>query len=343
MFVLHIMVCDKFMPDYIEMIDSNFNKNEHFFAFITTERYEYGLKKSENIKFFPSNKGIFEVLPKFAFKADKIIIHGLWRKKINQLFYENQILLKKTYWIMWGGDFYFPHQHDELQKFMIQNVAYFITDFSYDVKYIRKNYSARGIWLKFFGYECSYFKDDIKKVDKKTDTIRLLVGNSGDQTNHHIEILNKLSKFKDENIEIYCPLSYSITSKEYLQEVLQIGQSIFKNKFKPLLELIPQKKYYEFLSTIDIAFFNHNRQQAFGNITTLLSLGKKIYIRKGNAVDLYLKDKGIIFYNMCDEISLNLLSDNDIKHNISILKKYLSKSIFLQSWRNFFGNQNNKS
>ncbi len=34
------------------------------------------------------------------------------------------------------------------------------------------------------------------------------MGNSANPTNNHIEVLNKLLKFKDEDIEIIAPLSY---------------------------------------------------------------------------------------------------------------------------------------
>ena len=41
---------------------------------------------------------------------------------------------------------------------------------------------------------------------------------------------------------------------------------------------MPFNQYLEFLGKIDIAIFNHRRQQGFGNAITLLGLGKKVYL-----------------------------------------------------------------
>ena len=42
---------------------------------------------------------------------------------------------------------------------------------------------------------------------------------------------------------------------------------------------LPLSDYLKILGKIDIAIFNHERQQAVGNITSLLGLGKKVYIK----------------------------------------------------------------
>lgn len=53
---------------------------------------------------------------------------------------------------------------------------------------------------------------------------------------------------------------------------------------------MPFEEYLGLLAKIDIAILNHKRQQAMGNITTLLGLGKKyilgigMILRVGNSV-----------------------------------------------------------
>lgn len=43
----------------------------------------------------------------------------------------------------------------------------------------------------------------------------------------------------------------------------------------PIVDFMDFNEYINFLSTIDIAIFNHKRQQGMGNIITLLGMGKK--------------------------------------------------------------------
>ena len=44
----------------------------------------------------------------------------------------------------------------------------------------------------------------------------------------------------------------------------------FWRKFKPLVDFMPFDEYLNLLAKVDIAIFNHKRQQAMGNTTILL-------------------------------------------------------------------------
>ena len=110
----------------------------------------------------------------------------------------------------------------------------------------------------------------------RSDEIVIQIGNSGDCTNNHIEIINNLKKYKEDNIKIIVPLNYG--NKEYIEKVVIEGKRIFGEKFQPILNHLDMKKYYELLSNVDVAIMNHLRQQAAGNIVILLYLGKKVYL-----------------------------------------------------------------
>lgn len=51
-----------------------------------------------------------------------------------------------------------------------------------------------------------YHEYSINNVSKTKENIIIQVGNSADCTNDHIEVFNKLKRYK--NIKIICPLSY---------------------------------------------------------------------------------------------------------------------------------------
>ncbi len=68
----------------------------------------------------------------------------------------------------------------------------------------------------------------------------------------------------------------------YKQEIINIGDKLFSNQFYPIIELMEYNDYLSFLNSVDIAIFNHNRQQAVGNIILLLSMGKTIYLSEEN-------------------------------------------------------------
>jgi hypothetical protein len=107
---------------------------------------------------------------------------------------------------------------------------------------------------------------------KQHTGINILVGNSADPSNNHLDVLDKLEAHKNENIKIYVPLSYG-------NQVIAEEKKRFGDKFIPRTEMMPFQNYLEFMGLIDIAIFNHKRQQAIGNTITLLGLRKKVFIR----------------------------------------------------------------
>ena len=66
--------------------------------------------------------------------------------------------------------------------------------------------------------------------------------------------------------------------------MIAVGQEIFGEKFVPLVELMDVQKYWQLLNGCKIGIFNNDRQQAMGNINTLLALGAKVYIRRDTSM-----------------------------------------------------------
>lgn len=326
------MILDKFIPNFIEFVDKHFEQKDHKYLLITSEKYNYGLKKEHNIEFLHTDDDIFTTLVQYMNEAKKIVLHGLWREKVNLILKENPLLLKKCFWIMWGGDFYFPQKQSELQKYVIENVPYLVTGTKGEVDYVRNNYNAKGEHIEAFVYTSNLFKE-IKSSPKIDDKIRILVGNSSTETNQHFEVFNKLEIYKNENIEIFVPLSYG--DFKYGMQVMKVGYEIFGDKFKPIIDFMNEQDYYKFLSTIDIGIFNHNRQQGMGNIITLLGMGKKVYMNPEVTTYEMFIDKNIKVdrFKLFD---LNLLTPKIVQKNISLIEKYFSEDEFSKQLSKLF-------
>ena len=206
-------------------------------------------------------------------EADKIILHGFWYDKLCEIFLENEEFFEKTYWNMWGGDFYFPDKQSNLKKEMIKNIRNFITYIKDDLEYVKKHYGAYGSLYNSFMYPSNMYKKILFKK-KNTKTINIQVGNSADPTNNHLEVFKKDAQIDKKHIKIFVPLVYG--DEQYAKKVIFEGKKLFKSKFIAIKKRMPYKKYLQFLFNIDIAIFAHERQQAMGNTITLLGKGKKV-------------------------------------------------------------------
>lgn len=340
--ILHLGPCDKFIPPFIEFIKDNFDFNDHLFL-LTNSMSENEMVNHSNVKL--SGKGKLSKVKHYALvikkmnQADKIILHSLFDIKIVQILFFSPWLLKKCYWVMWGGDLYSYqlgkrnkswYKNEFFRRPVIKNMGHLVTYIKGDVDLARKWYGAKGEY-----HECLMYLSNIYKTldipNTQSDTINIQIGNSADLSNNHIEIFDKLLPFKDKNIRIYAPLSYG--DKAYAKEVVSKGKELFGDKFTALTEFMPFEQYLQFLGSIDIAIFNHKRQQAMGNTITLLGLGKTVFIRSDTTQWQFFKDKNIEIY---DSIKLDSIDKKEHLDNIRKVKEYFSEETLKKQLKELF-------
>jgi hypothetical protein len=217
---------------------------------------------------------------------------------------------------------------EKIRGFVIKRIGFLLTYVKGDVDLARKHYDARGQYLETIGYLSNVIPSHTSCFENnKKNNINILVGNSADPTNNHFEALDRLAKFKDENIQIYAPLSYG--DKKYARKVIDYGNSIFGDRFIGLNEFIKYEEYIVFLKKIDIAIFNHQRQQAMGNTICLLAMGKKVYLREGTTHKKFFSDLGVKTFNMDN---LDIFEEYSIEKNSEILVDYFSLHKLKSQW-----------
>ncbi len=352
---LHIMHNEKFTSPYIEFINENFKKEEHFFLIIGGfSKNEIPWKKYEN-NFYceeitQKNKilKIWELLKLFIFMNNffktsyKIYFHGLFgMDKILFLFIFRKYL-KKSYWGIWGGDLYSYKNRKKgflrkiyykIEDYVKGNFSGYITHIKGDYELAQKWYGAKGKYFDCFMFPSNLYKNlEINKIEK--EYISIQVGNSAASSNNHFEILKKLEKYKNKNIKIYCPLSYG--DKIYAEEVIKEGKEIFKEKFIPMTEFLEYLKYMEFLSHIDIALFAHDRQQAVGNITSLLSMKKTVYLKEEVTTYSMLEELGVKVKSFNKLNNLEVFEDEILEKNKKIIKERFSKERLIKDLEKLF-------
>jgi dTDP-N-acetylfucosamine:lipid II N-acetylfucosaminyltransferase len=309
---LHIIPNDKFAIPFINLINENFKKNEHLFITGGSINYaELTIEKNNVQSVSVDLRSILRMLIKM-YTCEKIILHSLLDYKIVILLFFQPWLLNKSNWVIWGGDLYYylyrkknlkSNMYEQIRKIVIKQLGGFITHIKGDYELAKKWYGAKGSYYYSFMYPSNLYNEDLSKDRIATKKIFIQVGNSADPSNQHIEILEKLLMFSDKEFEIICPLSYGDLNN-HASEVIKKGRELFGDKFNPITEFIPFSKYLEILAKVDVAVFNHNRQQAVGNITTLLGLGKKVYI-----------NDNVTTWDFCKKHKLEVFSVNkDIKN-----------------------------
>ena len=338
--IVHLLVDEKFTIPYIDFLVKNFKKRKNVFFVLTRSkknmRYCSQLLGREDVFFITKNP--FSIIRLFFYliRSKKIILQGMYN-----MFYVRVLNMlnfaKKTYWMIWGGDMYSFEFEDDSQKQsktkLISRLGKILTPFYYDYLYAVKNYEAKCEMI-----EC-VLPTSIIEIDQNTKpinnkTIRYLIGNSADIENEHFDLIDKLATCDLGNAEIYIPLSYG--DKEYANNVIKYAKEKLAGKaeIKPLLDFMGLKTYNALLASIDVAIFNHKRQQAFNNIIQLVGYGSKVYLRNTISTYAYLKDKNIIIYDVEELHNASITKNDEVtsKNNIINIRQALNYDAVVEQW-----------
>ncbi|MDT3387875.1 MAG: TDP-N-acetylfucosamine:lipid II N-acetylfucosaminyltransferase [Bacteroidota bacterium] len=180
--------------------------------------------------------------------------------------------------------------------------------------------------LDFYYGDVDFFVKD--NVDYNIDRNRrdIILGNSGDPSNNHLDallILKEVGIPKDSRIII--PLNYG-SNPNYKKWITKKATTLFPNNVLILDHFLPLKDYLQLVSTCKVAIFNHERQQASDNILMQLMYGAKVYMPETSQAYHYLKRVGFRVFSLQKDIDglMSGLSDDDIINNRMLLSKLYS-------------------
>lgn len=190
--------------------------------------------------------------------------------------------------------------------------------------------------IKYFPFKY-IVKNDTKKVFKENKILNnnILLGNSADPANNHLDILKILNE-NFLNYNVYIPLSYPNWEQHifYKNKLKNYVKNNFKNINVIYLDnYIERSEYFKIIDNCSIAIYGYLNQAAIGNIFEMLRTGKKIFLYNDSIIYKYLKNYTSIF-----------TIDNDLLNNeASSLLTYdnqLKNFNFTQTFENYTNNLN---
>ncbi|WP_029036027.1 TDP-N-acetylfucosamine:lipid II N-acetylfucosaminyltransferase [Salinimicrobium xinjiangense] len=305
-------------------------------------------------------------------KAVNLLVHFLDNYKLNLIIELKKKIKFRVFWIFYGADIYnFLHRTGRYQlydkevnifqakikrllrgfyfnilefkknrklKTFIKNLDFFCFWNYYDYLLLKNNFDTKAEYRKF-GYGSTH--DFTSNFDGfKTRSKVIMVNNSGSTSGNHLTILRKLNdeQIKNSFSDLIVPLSYG--SPQTIQEVNNFCLKNFKDKYEPLKLFMDQTLYFQKMKTVDVVFFGHLRQEGAGNITYLLALGSKIFLREQNNLLRYYRDLGLILFSwetdFNNEKDLEPLTLSEQKNNRDIIMKEFSPESFNKIYKNLF-------
>lgn len=346
--ILHVGNPSTFLGPLKKLMDSEFPQQHHKF-WLMGGKDNHGIVEEPNVfigndRFF----GMFKSYTKLASQmhsAQKVMLHGLFNTRVLVLLGLMPWLLPKCYWIIWGGDLYQykaakngwrSRLKEFFRRLVIQRIGHLVTYIEGDVELARQWYGAKGTHHKCIMYLSNAVDPNLaveSRITSHHNCLNILLGNSSDPSNNHIEALERLRPLKDRDIKIYAPLSYG--DRDHARKVIRLGQELFGEKFVPMMDFMPFEEYLKFLTSLDIAIFNHRRQQAMGNTITLLGLGKAVFMRTDVSQWELFKQEGITVFDV-ERNDFKPLTSETAVNNVQIVKQKFSRERLVEQYARIF-------
>ncbi|MDA3834256.1 MAG: TDP-N-acetylfucosamine:lipid II N-acetylfucosaminyltransferase [Spirochaetales bacterium] len=154
----------------------------------------------------------------------------------------------------------------------------------------------------------------------------ILVGNSASATNNHLEVFNILKRINLEGRKVIVPLSYG--DPVYRDHVIKYGHRILGEHFCPIVNFMPLTEYNNLIGSCSVVIMNQFRQQALGNIGSVLCGGSKLYLNRRNVTFDFLSDRGAIIFSIDDMV----IGSDDFFCELSLEQKKINENVINSFW-----------
>ena len=334
----------------LDLLYANFDLSDHIFIFRSRNTGKNTLPGSVKVHYLPGFRNLFKI-KKILSGTERIYFHLLPMGPDVFFWYLNKKIFANVVWIYWGADIYEYRLRNTSIKHLIyeqarRHIIPIIPDIAGflkgDFELIKSVYCSEAIYHHVVYPIPTNFelcdKLQIKINESGINPVNVIIGNSGNESNRHLEAFRILKKFRNEDLNIYCPLSYGARKRSYIRKVINEGRDTFGSKFIPLLDFMKPEDYLNFLNETDIVLMNHDRQQGLGNSLSLLYLGKKIYLRKDTTSFEYFSNQNIKVFDILS-IEKSSFQDfasfnkSDGHKNQEIIKSEFSKENYIKKWK----------
>ncbi len=227
---------------------------------------------------------------------------------------------KPLYWIMWGADFYRLPQVREnyflplskefmppinslktrLIKFMslpsYDHVEKILPKVDYYVGYPEEYDHVQqelNLPMELIPWEFYFDVTEMERPEINQGLGHILIGNSDDPTNNHLDILELLKERNMSHHPLIIPLAGA--KVEYQ---LAVSDKVVEFNAEVLNEYVDPKTFFKKMETVSYVVYGHLRQQGVGTILPLFYAGKKVFLWESNPLYTILKRWGLLIFSL---------------------------------------------
>ncbi|MGR6981739.1 TDP-N-acetylfucosamine:lipid II N-acetylfucosaminyltransferase [Testudinibacter sp. P27/CKL/0425] len=259
---------------------------------------------------FKSKKALAQFLRAEVKQRDDTfyLLHGQFNVAIWLAILCNQLPLARLGWHIWGADLYEDSQQWKFKLFYplrrlaqkkLRHVFGTVGDLA---QFKRINPNAEQTVL-YFPTKMDPSLQPVPKAQSAVEQppLTILLGNSGDPSNRHLEALQQIKQALGDNVRIVVPMGYPEDNQPYIAQVKAKAQALFAPSAVEVLEQrMDFADYLTLLSGCDLGYFIFSRQQGIGTICLLTQFDIPLVLNPENPFCLDMRQQQIPFIPMSE-------------------------------------------